>query len=534
VDTGNSAPIKRLLWIRPALVVFFSLALAWAQFRESGSPLLSAHLELAVEPLMPARVYLFKNGQPFRLSPVQALLPLKADLFYRERLWRSDDPAQTLEVTSNGQSHFFLLNGHGAYNLPAAHYRIEAYRGLFYTPSAEEFDLRAGETRRVSLKLTSWAGDQAREWLSGDDHIHLTRGPRDDDIYMRWLEAEDLSVANFLQLQRQMDAAVQYAFGPAGEAKRPGYSIRPGHESRCEFYGHVNLLGGRELLRPVSVGTMYANGPEAYPFPSVWFRRGREVGATVGFAHFDGSMPHSTLLMDLALGNLDFVEVFQFGILKTEAWYELLNAGFHVTGIAGSDFPGGPLARLIPWPRWIPLLGPERTLVKARPGDSAYEAWAAGVRKGNVVVSNGPLVEITVDQADSTATATARFYRPLEKLEIVSNAQVIAAVAGDGKLTYLKISTHIDNPESCWVAARTTALREQGEPVIQAHTNPVYVLRQSRPVMIWAARELLAKRWEAELAYYKNAGLPFATDSQRSEFFKQAERAAAELRKPLH
>ncbi len=524
---------SRMRPTRPALVAIFSLALAWAQFRESGSPQLSAHLELAVEPLMPARVYLFKNGQPFRLSPVQALLPLKADSFYRERLWRSGDPLQTLEVTSNGQSHFLLLNGRGSYDLPAAHYRVEAYRGLFYTPAAEEFDLSAGETRRVSLKLATWAGAQAQEWLSGDDHIHLTRAPQDDDIYLRWLQAEDLSVGNFLQLQRQMDAAVQYAFGPRGEAKRPGYSIRPGHESRCEFYGHINLLGGRDLLRPLSIGTMYANGPEAYPFPAVLFRRGRDAGATVGFAHFNGSMSHSTLLMDLALGNLDFVEVFQFGILKTEAWYELLNAGLRVTGIAGSDFPGGPLARLNPWPRWIPLLGPERTLVKARPGDSAYEAWAAGVRRGNVVVSNGPLVEISVNQAESAATATAQFYRPLEKLEIVSNGQVVAAATGDGKRPSLKISTRIENPESCWVAARTAARREQGEPVIQAHTNPVYVLRRGKPVMIRAARELLAKRWDAELAYYKDAGLPFADDSQRSEFFRQAQRASAELRKPL-
>jgi hypothetical protein len=533
VDTDKRAAMKRRLWIRPVLVIIFSLALAWAQFRESGSPLLYAHLELTVEPLMPARVYLFKNGQPFRLSPVQALLPLRADLFYRERLWRSGAPAQTLEVTSNGQSHFFLLNGRGEYDLPAAHYRVEAYRGLFYTPAAEEFDLHAGETRRVSLKLTSWAGEQAREWLSGDDHIHLTRGPQDDDIYMRWLQAEDLSVANFLQLQRQMDAGVQYAFGPLGEAKRRGYSIRPGQESRCEFYGHINLLGGRELLRPVSVGTMYANGPEAYPFPAVWFRRGRDVGATVGFAHFDGSMPHSTLLMDLALGNLDFVEVFQFGILKTEAWYKLLNAGFRVTGIAGSDFPGGPLARLSPWPRWIPLLGPERTLVKARPGNSAYEAWAAGVRSGKVVVSNGPLVEISVDPAGSTATASAQFFRPLEKLDIVRNGEVVASVKGDGRQTALTLSARLEGADSSWVAAHVTVRHEENEPEIQAHTNPEYILRGGRPVMVRSAREALVKKWEAELAHYQNADLRFATDAQKGEFFSAAAKALEELKRPL-
>ena len=60
---------------------------ARGQFVESGDPSLVAHLDLAIEPLMPARVYLFKGKRPFRFSPVQALLPLRVDQFYRERLW---------------------------------------------------------------------------------------------------------------------------------------------------------------------------------------------------------------------------------------------------------------------------------------------------------------------------------------------------------------------------------------------------------------------------------------------------------------
>jgi hypothetical protein len=163
------------------------------------------------------------------------------------------------------------------------------------------------------------------------------RTREDDAVFLDWLRAEDLSVGNFLQLQRQADAAEQYAFGRQGEARASGYSIRPGHESRSHVYGHINLLGGRELIRPLSVGSTYSNSREDYPFPAVLFAKGRKLEATVGFAHFDGSQPHSTLLADLALGNIDFLEVFQFGVLKTTEWYELLNAGLRATGIAGSD-----------------------------------------------------------------------------------------------------------------------------------------------------------------------------------------------------
>ena len=62
------------------------ILLAWLQFRESGLPGLSAELEISTG--VPSRVYLFKDDRPFRLSPVDALLPLKVDSFYRERLWR--------------------------------------------------------------------------------------------------------------------------------------------------------------------------------------------------------------------------------------------------------------------------------------------------------------------------------------------------------------------------------------------------------------------------------------------------------------
>jgi hypothetical protein len=209
------------------LLGLFALALVGAQIRISSVPELGARLELEIRPLMPARVYLFKDNQPFRLSPVDALLPLRVDLFYRERLWRNRPDPQALEVTCNDESHFFLLNGHATFSLPAGHYHVEAYRGLFFIPASAEFDLAAGEERRVTLDLKSWAEEERHNWISGDDHIHLTRTPEDNDTFLRWLEAEDLSIGNFLQLQRQMDAAAQYAFGPPGEAKRGAYSIRP-------------------------------------------------------------------------------------------------------------------------------------------------------------------------------------------------------------------------------------------------------------------------------------------------------------------
>ena len=510
------------------------LLLLWVQFRETGLPGLSAELDLSTG--VPARVYLFKDDRPVRLSPVDALLPLNVDLFYRERLWRRVPSPATLEVTANEQSHFFLLRGRARFVMPPGKYRVEAYRGFLHKPASQEFTLGPRSERRVELRLQPMPEPG---WLSGDDHIHLTRAPEDDDVFLSLLEAEDLSVGNFLQLQRQMDAAVQYGFGSKAEARRPGYSIRPGHESRSHFYGHVNVLGPREIQRPLSVGEVYANSSDAWPFPYVLFQRGRELGGTVGYAHFDGSQPHSSLLMDLALGSIDFIEVFQAGVLNAERWYELLNAGLRVTGIAGSDFPV-PLSNRKPWPRSIPLLGPERTMVKAAPGQSAYESWAAGVRAGRAFVTNGPLVELTVNGQEPGAVLDAPkvegrarvvFHRPIEKLEIIANGQVVATREGDGAATELTLPFAVDTPDSTWIAARASSPKIENEPDIRAHTNPVYVLRGGRPVRVDAARRAVLQRWEREAEYYRTGGLSFADESRRRELLEKVDVALDALRK---
>lgn len=488
-----------------------TVTLALAQLRQTQT---TAHLQLTSN--YPTRIYLQKSEKPFRLFPVDAILPIKVDLFYRDTLWRRTPNPQTLEVAANDQSHFYLLSKTATFDLPPGDYKIEAYRGLFFTPVTQSFTLKPGETKPINLTLTRW-NESTKNWLSGDDHIHLPRTVAENQTFLQWLESEDLNVANFLQLQRQIDAAPQYAFGPAGEAKSKGYSIRSGQESRSEYYGHVELLGGNQIVRPLSVGSMYANEPAAAPWPTEIFKKGKAAGALTGYAHFHGSMAHSTLLMDLALNNIQFLEVFQFGKLWTEEWYELLNAGFRVTGIAGSDFPV-PLGRFLPWPKHIPLLGPERTLVKAQPGQSAYSAWAAAVAKGEVTVSNGPLVEIAKTGNEITATAT--FHQDIETFELVRNGEVIATAKTGKSLTLKAPATE------AWYAARAALKKVDGEPQVQGHTNPLYV---GNPKPNPAIRAKLAARWQAEVAYYKSANLPFSTDAERQQFFAQAELALSAL-----
>lgn len=517
---------------RASLVAAFVLGLAGVAWQEIGPGPAAARLEVATERRMPARVYLFKSKAPFRLHPVDAVIPIKSDTFYRDRLWTASADPSVLEVIANDEFHYILLKGAATFQLPPGSYRMEAYRGVFYTPAIVDFELKPGETRRLSLPLTAWTGARPADWISADDHIHLTRSRADDRVYLGWLEAEDLNVGNFLQLQRQIDAAPQYAYGRAGQAGRGRYTIRPGQETRNEFYGHVLMLGVEQLIRPVSTGSMYANAPESYPHMALLFDRGRLAGGVTGYAHFRPNRGRSTLLMDLALGKIDFVELFQFGVLTTDDWYELLNAGFRVAGLAGSDFPV-PLNQRKPWPRWLPLLGPERALVRAKPGADPYETWAAGVRAGEVVLTNGPMVNLEITGTGGEAVATASFWRPVETLEIVRNGAVIATARGDGTQTALTVHAKLSPGDSSWVAARTTARKFEGEPDIRAHTSPLYLLKNSRPVLVADARRAIAARWEQDLAGLRAAPLAFGDSTRAREFFQQAEQTLSRLREPL-
>jgi hypothetical protein len=526
---------------RAYIFLLCGFLLVVGQVRDSLRPTFAAEVALVTRDaqtgqILPARVYLFKDTRPFRLSPVESLLSLRVDTFYREQLWRRVPDPVSLEVVKGEESHVLLLRGKASFDLPAGRYRVEAYRGTFYVPAIQEFDLLPSQKLDVALDLVPLRGREG--WIAGDDHIHLVRRPEDDAVYLGWLAAEDLAVGNFLQLQRQQDAAMQYGFGDRAEARRPGFTIRSGIEARSHFYGHVNLLGPREILRPLSIGSVYANSHEAYPFPLVLFERGRKLGATVGYAHFDGSQKNSTLLMDVALGTIDFVEVLQFGVLKAELWYELLNAGFRVTGIAGSDFPVS--LNRTPWPREMPLLGPERTLVKAKGrAPSLYQAWAEGVRAGHVVVSNGPLLDLTVNGngpgavLDATGIlegeATARFHRPLERLEIIVNGRVETGRDVTG-LSEARLPFRISTRDSSWIAARVTSPSLGGQPVIQAHTNPVYVLRDGKPVAVSDARASLRARWERQATYYRSADLVFSREQDRAELIRKVDEALQVLR----
>lgn len=198
----------RSRWTGAAFAVLAAslLPLMLAQFRDPGlRPDHSVQVEVVVKradtgEVVPARIYLFRSGRLFRLSPTDNLIAFKQDNFYRNRVWRRTNNPKSLEVTVRDMSHVILTHGRATFDMPPwEEYRLEAHHGLFFEPAVVDFAVKPNEPKTVTLEVKPMAPQRQKEWISADDHVHIMRAREDDDLLMRWMQAEDLHVLNNLE-----------------------------------------------------------------------------------------------------------------------------------------------------------------------------------------------------------------------------------------------------------------------------------------------------------------------------------------------
>jgi len=320
---------------------------------------------------------------------------------------------------------------------------------------------------------------------------------RPDDLNI-WgqMSAEDVHVANLLEMGNiEGTYFKQPAWDRAGQFTRDGYALVPGQEDpRTGMRGHTihwNLKAHVHLER------------EAF-FHYDWvFERTRSQGALTGYAHlgelFNG---RRGLALDVPFGLVDFIEVLQGGRLNTEIWYSFLNLGYKVLPVGGADFPYfGPT-----------LPGVERTYVKLDAPFSA-DAWYAGFRRGHAYVTNGPLIELTINGrqmgdelhvtrgAQLDVVADARLNPDVDKLDrleliVLGDVSVRESAGGSDRIHVQKTLTA---DHSMWVALRAYGQHQEPQFTTVAHSAPIYVIVDDQPS--WKAQGL------ADLVQYQRAQL---------------------------
>ena len=498
--------------------------------------------------------------------------PVAANIFLTAADGRFYAPAGGFarQAESSGV-HFFSTSGGATVAVPAGAVAVEAMKGYEYRPASAKVTVAAGGTAAVTLRLERLENLPVRGWYSGDTHIHdlhqgmfglthrgLVRQLQASDLHMTF----DLIHMDGTRLMGRWGDLT----GRPSPLSTPDYILQYAEEFRGSL-GHMELIGIHHFVTPLiagAAGTPYAQPTLDYQYIDAAHAQGGMAGfphpyysvpTTSAMAHpeFDlkpaahgfysapttpGNAGQNLIATDVALGRGDYYEVASMAseeLASTGFYYKLLNCGFHLPAVGGTDNFGN--AALDTWP------GSDRTYVHIQ-GPLTVRNWLAGLKAGHTVASTAPLLFVTVAGREPGDTirlgagapaalhvhADARSIAPMERLQIIVNGQVeanVAARVAAGDPHHLSFDGQVAIPQGGWIAARVIGppSRYVGDSYSFAQTSPVYVVRNGRQWVSAADAEFLAQ--SVEDLWQREAHAPWRSPAERDQFHAALERARA-------
>lgn len=421
--------------------------------------------------------------------------------------------------------HYWCVPGPVDMVVPPGEWSVAVRRGLEHVAVFDAFKVKPGETVEKVYTPRRWVDMTRHGWYSGDDHVHCRILSDDDaDNLMDWVRAEDIKVANVVKMgDIYRTWFEQRGWGEAFRVAMDGHVLSPGQECPRTHneLGHTIHMNTQTMVRDT----------ERYYLYDTVFDEVRSQGGLSGYCHvlFDMFHVNRDMSVNIPKGKVNFLEIMQFAQLGTDLYYDFLNLGFKLTAAAGSDVP------------WGGTVGEVR--MYAHLGDEPFSttAWFNAVREGKTFVTNGPMIEFTVDNAVPGSEVAAHENRLVHvrarvwgdkdrfaptKLEIVRNGETIRTLEpAEEEQEELHLSFAIPAEHGFWIAARA-----EGSDGSLAHTTPVYVKRP--PYRFWKldeAEALIEKREksldeiESLLEAYKDEAAADAFGYRRdiSEFVEQ-------------
>jgi hypothetical protein len=367
----------------------------------------------------------------------------------------------------------YQTSGDFLIDLPAGRWRVAASHGMEFVPVADEFDVDGRGEVKKTLLFERWVDLPARGWWSGDVHVHHPSSePAQREYLVQYALAEDVHVVNLLEMGHHTGTEfVQAGFGRKFRVQRGDFALVSGQEDPRSTFGHIIGLNLQAMVRDTST----------YDFYDLTFRGIRaQAGALVGFAHFawNGCDLPRGFPWFVTTGEIDFIEVLQFGLLNRSDYADYLNLGFRLTAAAGSDLP------------WGSTIGEVRTYVHT--GDRFdVDAWFRNFKAGHTFVSNGPALEFTVDgelpgaelaRAPGTlvrihahALGQARIGLPTV-LRVEGPSGVVKEVKSNPGEAELAFDLEHRIESSQWLMGSVVC-----DNHAVAHTTPVYVVVNAKP-----------------------------------------------------
>jgi hypothetical protein len=348
-----------------------------------------------------------------------------------------------------------------------------------------------------------FAKPEPSDWYAGDMHVHRNCGEVTGIIpdfkIAEMMELNDLAVVSLLADMgntevKPSEIDLPKVTGNDAKESRPGRIIHWDAEWHFDPAGvtfEKQAIGGHLVL----LGLKKAHQIwEESPYKILEWAEAQD--AVTGFCHmqylndqFPDELNCCTPLdfpVEAALGTIDFLaEDVWMNDAAVSMYYKLLNCGFRLGWVAGTDFPcnnSEPIGSLL-------------TYVQVKDSPLTYKKWIEGIKKGRTVVSlnghnefldlkvndnSGPGDEINLKQR-GIVSVKVMWMAATEltgSIELVYNGSVVATREGTAKFgnpLLLKMTMEIQ--ESGWVCARR--MNENGH---QSHTAPVYISVHNKPV----------------------------------------------------
>ena len=342
--------------------------------------------------------------------------------------------------------------------------------------------------------MNRWANPAERGWHSGENHIHANYG------YGEWYNSpetmlsqsagEDLAVSNFMVANSDGDGIFdrKYFLGDVDPRSTDKTLLYWNQEFRSTIWGHMTLVNLSQLVEPIMTGFRDTTNPWDVPTNSDIARKTHLQKGLVNYTHvaqrpddpYENPYTGKAIPVDVALGNIDSLDLNASYAGTVPLWYRLLNCGFRLTASAGTDTFLNRIRSRLP--------GGERVYVKLD-GALNYDRWIEGLRPGRSFVTNGPILQLDVaghgigdtlqlggpGSVRITTRAEAQF--PIDRLEVVSNGVVVATAKPDRTGLSAEFDAEIPIATSGWIAVRASGPGHRDLPTgsLYAHTSPVYV-----------------------------------------------------------
>lgn len=378
-----------------------------------------------------------------------------------------------------GDAAFAYIDGICEVHLPPGPVRVQASKGPEYLPIDREVVLGPG---KIALRLTieralDW---RSRGWYSGDGRAHHL------SPHAARLEgaAEGLDVVNLLAHQRpplgdHLAAFVNLlAFSGGGPALQGPPDVVVNTCNTHPILGTVALLNCHRIVHPLRFGA--PDGLDDWSVSDWCDQCHRKKGLVVwpDLPRLTTEHPQGEALAALLLGKIDAFEICRPSSLAD--WYRLLACGQRLPLMGASGKDSNAVA-----------LGAVRTYARLEPEkEFSYGAWIEAVRAGRTFVTDGPLLSLEVNgwgigsvvslpkEGAVRIQAEVRSVTPFARLECVYNGAVITTGETDGEQRTATIETETPITGSGWLAARCLG----NDNAIRAHTSPVYVQMEDRPL----------------------------------------------------